>query len=92
MKADLRRRIELAGHPEARVAHAGKNLRPFARFERDAVRALKAGGDEADALGRAGGEDAGAHDKEWRCDDFHRLRKAAQSPSAAGPNCQVCQP
>ena len=59
--ADFRGGVELAGHPEAGVAHALKDMRPFAGFEGDAVGAVKAGGDEADALGRAGGEDAGRH-------------------------------
>ncbi len=59
--ADGGRGVELAGHPETGVAHAFEDLRPFAGFEGDAIGAMEAGGDKADALGRASGQDAGAH-------------------------------
>jgi len=64
--ADFGRGIEQAGHPVARVAHAPEDVRPFAGFQRDAVGAVKARRDEPNPPGRAGGQDASAHD------GFHR--------------------
>ncbi len=57
----LRWGVKQPGHPKARVAHAGQNLGPFSRFERNAVSTVEACGDEADALGRACSEYAEGH-------------------------------
>ena len=83
--ADLRRGVEQAGHPEAGVAHAREDVRPFARFERDAVGAVKAGRDEADALGRAGGEDAGAHGEAFGCGACQPLAQRGPVPIRQRP-------
>ena len=79
------RGVEQAGHPEAGVAHAAEDVRPFAGFEGDAIGAVKARRDEADALGRAGGEDAGAHGDAFGWRSAQRLRKRGPVPIRRWP-------
>ena len=90
--AGFGRGIEQAGHPEAGMAHAAEDVRPFAGFKGDAIGAVEACRDKTNAPGRARGEDAGVHGEAFGCGRRKVSRKPAQSPSAAGPNCHVRQP
>lgn len=53
--------VEQPGHAETGMAHSGENLRLFLRLERDAVRAVKGRGDEANSLGGDSCKHAGGH-------------------------------
>lgn len=65
--ANLRGAVEQSRHPVAGGPLGFEDGGPLGGFQRDAIRAMEAGGDEADALGEPGERDRKTH-KIWRAE------------------------